>query len=184
MQGLIIQLPLSDPSHTDFITALVASEKDVDGLGPNACYSSATAIAINWLLAGYNIELKGKKIVIIGNGRLVGQPLQAMWQAASYNVVVLDANTENLATELSQAEIIVSATGVAGLVKTNMIPIGAVVVDAGVASEKGKTVGDVDPEAYTRHDLTITPQKGGVGPLTVAALFDNVLRASLSLIHI
>ena len=73
---------------------------------------------------------------------------------------------------------IVTATGVAGLIKSDMVRPDAVLVDAGTSSEGGKIVGDVDPEVRERHDITITPEKGGVGPLTVAALFDNVIRAA------
>lgn len=178
VHGIIVQLPLSDPSQTEAIVNNLASEKDVDGLGPHARYNSATAIAINWLLAGYNIELKGKKIIIIGHGRLVGRPLYDMWQGAGYEVSVIDSSTEDFAGEVNRADVIISATGAAGLLTSDMVPVGAVVVDAGVASEAGKTVGDLAEEVYGRHDLTVTPKKGGVGPLTVAALFDNVLRAS------
>lgn len=176
--GIIVQLPLSDISQTDAVIKALAPDKDIDGLGERSLFSPATATAINWLLVGYNVALGNKKIVIIGQGRLVGQPLYHLWQAAGYDVTVCDENTKDLAGELKLAEIIVTATGVPGLLTSNMIPIGAVVVDAGVASEAGKTVGDLAPEVYDRHDLTITPKRGGVGPLTVAALFDNVIRAA------
>jgi methylenetetrahydrofolate dehydrogenase (NADP+) / methenyltetrahydrofolate cyclohydrolase len=176
--GIIIQLPLSDISQTEMILRAVSPQKDVDELSGESQFSGATAVAINWLLAGYNVDLKNKKIVIIGNGRLVGQPLYRLWQASGYDVIVLDSKTKDLAPELKQADIIVSATGVPGLLTSEMIPIGAVVVDAGTASEGGKTIGDVADDVHKRHDLTITPKKGGVGPLTVAALFDNVIRAA------
>jgi methylenetetrahydrofolate dehydrogenase (NADP+)/methenyltetrahydrofolate cyclohydrolase len=178
--GIIIQLPLSDPSQTDTLIHALSPQKDIDGLGPRSPFGAATAMAIEWLLAGYNVSLQAKKIVIVGSGRLVGQPLYQLWQQAGYTVTVLDSQTEDLANELKFAEIIVTATGVPGLLKSDMIPIGAVVVDAGVASESGKTVGDVAPDVYERHDLTMTPKIGGVGPLTVAALFDNVIRAASS----
>ncbi len=176
--GVIIQLPLSDVSQTDAAIKALKPQKDIDGLGEHSLFGAATATAINWLLVGYNITLRNRKIVIIGQGRLVGQPLYHLWQAAGYDVTVLDTGTDDLASELKTAEVIVTATGVPGLLTSSMIPIGAVVVDAGVASEAGKTVGDVTVEVYDRHDLTITPKRGGVGPLTVAALFDNVIRAA------
>jgi methylenetetrahydrofolate dehydrogenase (NADP+) / methenyltetrahydrofolate cyclohydrolase len=91
---------------------------------------------------------------------------------------VVDRNTPDVPGEVLKADVIISATGVGGLIKPDMIKQGAVVVDAGVASEGGKTVGDVSPEVYDRDDLTITPLKGGVGPLTVSALFENVIRAA------
>jgi 5,10-methylene-tetrahydrofolate dehydrogenase/methenyl tetrahydrofolate cyclohydrolase len=83
-----------------------------------------------------------------------------------------------LPTEVLSADIIITATGVAGIVHSDMIARDAVVVDAGVASESGKTVGDLDPDVYQRDDLILTPTKGGVGPLTVCALFENVITAA------
>ncbi len=177
VHGIIVQLPLADPALTDDIVNLVVPEKDVDGLGVAPQYDSATATAINWLLAGYAIDLKGKKIAIVGNGRLVGAPLAGMWQRSGYDVTVLD-DKSNVADALQGSEVIVTATGVPRLITSTMVPVGAVVVDAGTASEDGVIVGDVDPAVRARDDLQITPEKGGVGPLTIAALFDNVIRAA------
>ncbi len=175
--GIIIQLPLVNPNQTDAAVNAVASEKDVDGLGLNAKFIPATAMAIDWLLVGYNVDLAGKKIAIVGNGRLVGAPLAKLWLDAGRDVSVYDDTTVNLAEKLKIAEIIVSATGVPGLIKSNMIRNKAVVIDAGTASEGGKIVGDVAEKIRDRQDLTITPIRGGVGPLTIAALFDNVITA-------
>jgi methylenetetrahydrofolate dehydrogenase (NADP+)/methenyltetrahydrofolate cyclohydrolase len=176
--SIIIQLPLGDPDQTDEAVNAVAPEKDVDGLGKNAKFIPATAMAIDWLLAGYNVDLVGKKIAIVGNGRLVGSPLAKLWKDTGRDVAVYDDTTTDLADKLKIAEIIVSATGVPGLIKSNMIRQKAVVVDAGTASENGKIVGDVADDVRDRQDLTITPIRGGVGPLTIAALFDNVLIAA------
>jgi methylenetetrahydrofolate dehydrogenase (NADP+)/methenyltetrahydrofolate cyclohydrolase len=176
--GMIVQLPLDDGSKTDEILALIDPAKDVDGLGPNAAFDSATAMAINWLLAGYAIDLRGKKITIVGKGRLVGAPLARMWQGSGYNVTVLGKSAGDITEIIKSSDVIVTATGVPGLLSTTMIPIGAVVVDAGTASEDGVIVGDISANVRERDDLTITPEKGGVGPLTVAALFDNVITAA------
>jgi methylenetetrahydrofolate dehydrogenase (NADP+)/methenyltetrahydrofolate cyclohydrolase len=178
VHGIIIQLPLDDPGETDTIVNLVTPEKDVDGLGQNARYDSATAAAINWLLTGYGVDLRGKRIVVVGQGRLVGAPLARMWRDSGYNVTALDKSTPDIRAELLSGDVIVSATGVPGLITADMIQPGAVVVDAGTASEGGKIVGDVAADVYERDDITITPTKGGVGPLTIAALFDNVIRAA------
>ena len=89
-----------------------------------------------------------------------------------------DKYTKDLKAETLKADVIVTATGKHGVITPDMIKDGAVVVDAGVASEGGKTVGDLAPEVYDRDDLTLTPHKGGVGPLTVCALFDNVIRSA------
>lgn len=180
VHGIIVQLPLIDPpEQTQEILDAVAPEKDVDALGINATLDPATPLAINWLLAGYNVDLRDKKIVIVGNGRLVGAPLAKMWRNSGHNVTVLTREDGDIAAKIHEADIIVTATGNAGLITSDMIKVGAVVVDAGTASEDGVIKGDVAPEVYeTRDDLKITPVKGGVGPLTVAALFDNVIQAA------
>lgn len=179
VHGIIIQLPLERPEGTDALVDLVAPEKDVDALGTRATFDPATPMAILWLLAGYNIELqKGKKVLLIGRGKLVGAPLERMLTASGVDVSIADRSTEDLKAVTLQADIIVTATGSPAILYPDMVKKGAVVVDAGVAGEEGKTVGDVAPELYDRDDLTITPAKGGVGPLTVCALFENVLRAA------
>ena len=178
VQGIVVQLPLSDPAQTDEVVDLIDPAKDVDGLGRDAKWDSATAVAINWLLAGYNVDLANKKIAIVGQGRLVGGPLTKMWRNSGYDVTPLDDTCRNLTNALVDKDVVVTATGVPRLITTNMLKSGAVVVDAGVADDNGQTVGDVDDAVYSRDDLTITPQKGGVGPLTIAALMDNVIRAS------
>lgn len=176
--GIIIQLPLSDISLTEAAINAVAPEKDVDGLGKSPLFTPATAMAIDWLLAGYNVVLKDKEIAIVGNGRLVGSPLAKLWKQSGLNVSVYDDQTTNLKEAIKTAEVIVTATGVPGLITSDMVQKGAVLVDAGTASEGGKIVGDLAADVRERQDLTITPIKGGVGPLTVAALFDNIILAA------
>lgn len=179
VHGIIVQLPLERPEGTDSVVNTVASEKDVDGLGMQPAFEPATPMAILWLLAGYNIDLQqGKKVLLIGRGKLVGAPLEKLLTSSGVDVTVADRSTKDLKAETLQADIIITATGSPAIVRTDMIKQGAVVVDAGVAGEGGKTVGDVSLEVYERDDLTITPPKGGVGPLTVCALFDNVIRAA------
>jgi methylenetetrahydrofolate dehydrogenase (NADP+)/methenyltetrahydrofolate cyclohydrolase len=172
VHGIIIQLPLSDPSQTDEIVNLVVPDKDVDALGGKSEFEPATPMAILWLLQGYSVELAGKKVLLIGRGKLVGAPLEKILKKSGIEVETVDKEVENL------ADVIITATGSAGILKPDMIKQNSVVVDAGVASEEGKTVGDLDPEVYKRDDLTVTPEKGGVGPLTVCALFENVIRAA------
>ncbi|HSX05392.1 MAG TPA: bifunctional 5,10-methylenetetrahydrofolate dehydrogenase/5,10-methenyltetrahydrofolate cyclohydrolase [Candidatus Saccharimonadales bacterium] len=178
VHGIIVQLPLEDPSQTDEIVNLVAPEKDVDALGANATLDPATPLAILWLLAGYNVALEGKHIVLVGRGKLVGAPLERMLLASGYDVAVADSQTTDLYSMVSSADVLVTATGRPGLITSAMIKEGTVVVDAGVAGEQGKTVGDLAADVYERADLTITPTKGGVGPLTICALFENVIRAA------
>lgn len=179
VHGIIVQLPLENPSETDKIVDLVAPQKDVDGLGPDHVFDPATPLSIMWLLAGYNVTLEGKKVLLIGRGKLVGAPLERILKASGVDVSVADRSTIDLGAAALDADVIITATGSPALLRPEMIKRGAVVVDAGVAGEGGKTVGDVAPSVYDdRDDLTITPPKGGVGPLTVCALFDNVIRAA------
>lgn len=179
VHGIIIQLPLKDTSLTDDIVNLVLPAKDVDGLGKEAMFTSATAEAIDWLLAGYAVDLAGKAITIVGHGRLVGAPLARLWRGNGFNVTVLDDQSGDITHILRQSDVVVSATGVPRLITSQVLAVGAIVVDAGTASENGVIVGDIDPAVYEeRSDVTITPSKGGVGPLTIAALFDHVILAA------
>jgi methylenetetrahydrofolate dehydrogenase (NADP+)/methenyltetrahydrofolate cyclohydrolase len=178
IHGIIVQLPLEDPSQTEEIVNMVAPEKDVDALGKNAKFEPATPMAILWLLNGYNIDLTGKHVLLIGRGKLVGEPLEKILKDSGIDIEVVGREVENLTDYTKKSDVIITATGSPAILYSDMIKQGSVVVDAGVASESGKTVGDLAPEVYAREDLTITPQKGGVGPLTVCALFENVLRAA------
>ena len=198
VDGIIVQLPLAQPEMTDEALSLIPSRKDVDGLRSGmtksrdeskddaingnatigtSSFDSATATAIHWLLNGYGIELQDKKIAVVGRGRLVGAPLIRMWKVSGYDVTEFGRDGD--LNQLPKFDIIVTATGVPHLVKTEMVASGTVVVDAGTASENGVLVGDVDESVRERDDLGgITPKIGGVGPLTVSALFENVLKAA------
>ena len=179
VQGIILQLPISNPEQTEELLESIREDKDVDGLRKKAIFQAATPTAISWLLAGYGVDLKGKKVAIVGRGRLVGAPLERMWLKSDVDVTVFEKGDD--LSQLINYDIIVSATGVPGLIKSQMIKTKTVVVDAGTASENGKIVGDVSEEVRQRNDVIITPKKGGVGPLTVSALFDNVITACLKI---
>jgi methylenetetrahydrofolate dehydrogenase (NADP+)/methenyltetrahydrofolate cyclohydrolase len=177
ISGIILQLPILERAKTDELCNLITPTKDVDGLGQNAKYDSATATAINWLLAGYDIKLNTAKIAIVGRGKLVGAPLYRMFVNSGYNVTLFHRGDD--LTKLNQYDIIITATGVPGLISDSMIKPGAVLVDAGTASEDGVLKGDTAPEIRSRTDLAaITPTTGGVGPLTISCLFDHVIQAS------
>lgn len=179
VHGIIIQLPLADTSETDHLLNKIDPKKDVDGLGEHARWDPATPMAINWLLAGYNVDLKEKNLLVVGQGRLVGSPLTQMWQDSGLKVTTVDEkSTDQLPKLVRAADVVVTATGVAGLITSGMLSPNTVVVDAGVASEGGKLVSDLADDVRERSDLTLTPTVGGVGPLTVTALFDNVIRAA------
>lgn len=178
INGVIVQLPLKSPENTERMVNLIDANKDVDGLGVKSIFDAATPMAINWLLAGYNIDLIGKKLVVVGSGKLVGAPLAEMWLRSGYDVTVITSDTNNKKDILLGADVIVSATGSPGVITSDMVKQGAVIVDAGVATDKNELVGDVGEDVRVREDIVITPVKGGVGPLTVAALFNNVLLAT------
>lgn len=170
--GIIVQLPLK---YCDMkILSLIPLDKDVDGLRGES--DTATAMAIHWLLTSYGVDLQDKKLAIIGHGKLVGVPLERMWRESGYNVAVFERG-DNL-DQLVDYDVIVTATGTPGLIKTEMIKYGATIVDAGTASEAGVIKGDLDDAVRERDDLTLTPKVGGVGPLTVAMLFERVLQAT------
>ncbi len=173
-QGLIVQLPLKQMSEADKYLNLIDAKKDIDGLSERAIYDPATPKAILWLLAGYNVNLEIKNILVIGLGRLVGRPLVKIMQQSGLKPTVADDLTNNLPEMISQADLIITATGQPGLIKASMVKPNTIIVDAGTTSENGQIVGDLDPDVYNRSDLILTPIKGGVGPLTIAALFDNL----------
>lgn len=181
VSGIIVQLPLTNTDWTEEVVDEIAPEKDVDGLKnyeneSTRVFDSATATAINWLLAGHNIDLNAKNIAIVGRGKLVGAPLFRMWTNSGLNVKMFHRGDD--LESLKDFDIIVTATGQPHLIKNEMIKTGAVVIDAGTASEDGVLVGDIDEEIRAREDLAaITPKIGGVGPLTVSVLFEDVLKA-------
>lgn len=181
VHGIIVQLPLDKKQEwgdTEEILSYIKPEKDVDGLNSKSnIYFSATAQAIDWLLVGYNIDLKNKKIAIVGDGKLVGRPLANMWLKSGYNVTTFnEENSSEMQKTLRNYDVVVSAVGKPALIKSEMLKKNCVVVDAGTSTDDGKVVGDLAEEVREdRKDLTVTPKIGGVGPLTIASLIDNVI---------
>lgn len=178
VHGIIVQLPLPKEVDTSEVLNSITQEKDVDGLGVASTFEKPTPTAILWLLAGYNVDLKAKEIFVVGQGRLVGEPLTKILKKGKYNVKTFNDRSKNLQNALASADIIITATGQPGLIKNDWVKPGAVVIDAGTAEAGGKVVGDADPKLYKRDDIKISPTPGGVGPLTVCALFDNVITAA------
>jgi methylenetetrahydrofolate dehydrogenase (NADP+) / methenyltetrahydrofolate cyclohydrolase len=178
VDGIIVQLPLKDSTKTDDVLNSVVPVKDVDGLGRDATLDPATPTAILWLLAAYNIDMSSKRTLVIGQGRLVGAPLSEMLASSGVDVSVADEHTGNLKDLCLESQIIISAAGKPNLVTSDMVPADCIIVDAGTSTDNGEVVGDVSEDVRSRTDVTITPKKGGVGPLTVAALFDNLLRVT------
>lgn len=179
VHGIIVQLPVEPAEQTDELLELVPAHKDVDGLTVKSMFDAATPTAINWLLVGYGIDPRAHSVAVVGEGRLVGAPLVKMWRASGIEPAVFTReDASRLAQELPRCSLVVTAIGVAHGITSTMLQAKAVVVDAGTSSEDGVIKGDLSEEVRERDDLTLTPQKGGVGPLTVAALFDNVIRSA------
>lgn len=178
VHGIIVQIPLPNPTQTADVLNSVVAHKDVDGLAEKSDFDPPTPLAITWLLAGYNIELVGKHIIIVGHGRLVGKPLAKMWQSINLDVTVVDKQTKDLSKHVSSADVLITATGVPSLITANMVAPKVVIVDAGVATDSNGLVGDVAADVRELPHIAITPEKGGVGPLTVTALFENVITAA------
>ena len=178
IHGIILQLPIKDKTETDRLTSLITPKKDVDGLsGKPEAYDSATATAITWLLAGYDINLDGKKIALVGRGKLVGAPLYRIFTDSGRDVTLFHRGSD--LTKLKDFDIIITATGVPGLISNDYVSPSIVIVDAGTASENGVLKGDVADAVRSRTDLAaITPVIGGVGPLTITCLFDHVINAA------
>src|SRR4030095_12726443 len=150
IHGIIVQLPLPNPDETDEIVNLVAPDKDVDALGKDAQFDPATTMAIMWLLAGYNMDLQGRHVLLIGRGKLVGAPLEKILKSSGIDVEVVGREAKDLSAHTKEADVIITATGSPAILYPDMVKQGAAVVDAGVASESGKTVGDLHESMYER----------------------------------
>lgn len=182
-EGVIIQLPLPPHINTQYILNSVPSEKDVDVLSARAIGDFAVGKsridppvvgAIKALCKEYTIDYRGKYVVVVGAGALVGKPV-AMWllnEKATFSVV--EEETADIAAFTKQADIIISGVGKPGLITGEMVRAGAVVVDAGTSESAGKLVGDVDFDSVSKRAGYLTPVPGGVGPLTVAMIYRNL----------
>jgi methylenetetrahydrofolate dehydrogenase (NADP+)/methenyltetrahydrofolate cyclohydrolase len=189
VDGMLIQLPL--PKHLDAVALLhkIAPDKDADGLHPinlgrlvrgEAGLRSCTPAGVMRLLEEYDIEVQGKRAVVVGRSLLVGKPLALMLLEKNATVTVAHSRTPDLAQITRQADILVAAVGQPQLITAEMVKEGAVVVDVGinrVVDEEGKAhlVGDVDFEGVAQVAEFITPVPGGVGPMTVAMLLENTV---------
>ncbi|MBL1058981.1 bifunctional methylenetetrahydrofolate dehydrogenase/methenyltetrahydrofolate cyclohydrolase [Lactobacillus sp. A27] len=185
INGLMVQLPAPKQIDADALLERIDPNKDVDGLTPanighlwmgNHFVEPATAEGIIALLKHYEIPLEGKNVVIIGRSNIVGKPLAALMLEQNATVTIAHSRTKNLGEITKKADVLVSATGQAFLVKADMVKDGAVVVDVGMNHVDGKLVGDVDFDKVKEKTSYITPVPGGVGPLTVQFLMEAVVK--------
>ncbi len=172
--GIVVQLPLPRGIDPDKVLACIPREKDVDSLSGDLV-KSPLALAIIALLSEYKIGLKDRRVVVVGAGRLVGQPVSDLFRSLGARVRVCDFLTRDLKKETLDADILISGVGQAGLISAPMVKEGAVVVDAGTSFVRGKIKGDVDFASVKEKASLIAPVPGGVGPMTVAMLLINLL---------
>jgi methylenetetrahydrofolate dehydrogenase (NADP+) / methenyltetrahydrofolate cyclohydrolase len=186
INGLLVQLPL--PGHIDEgrVIGAIAPMKDVDGLHPfNAGHLllgeptlvGATPIGIMALLDEYEVPLEGAHAVVVGRSNIVGRPVSLLLLHANATVTICHSRTVDLTARTREADVLVVAVGQAGVIGAEHVREGAVVIDVGVNREGEKLVGDVDPAVTERASL-ITPVPGGVGPMTIAMLLKNAVRAA------
>lgn len=186
IDAILVQMPLPSGINEKSIQNAVNKYKDVDGLndsnivdlisGKSSLYP-CTACGVISLLDKYGVTLEGSNVVIVGRSSLVGIPLFHMLENRNATVTLCHSKTRNLQSITKNADIIISATGVKGLIKEDMVNNNAVVVDVGITRENGKLYGDVDFDNVSKKASLITPVPGGVGPMTIASLAQNVLKA-------
>ena len=176
VNGIIIQLPLPSQIDEQKILNLVTPAKDVDALNSEAKVLSPTVGAIKEILNRNAVLIKGKKVPVLGKGKLVGRPVAIWLTQEGAEVSVIDSKTTDVdSTRLLQnADIIVSGVGKPGLITPSVIKPGVVLIDAATSEQNGSLKGDADPACAEKCSL-FTPVPGGVGPLTVVMLFKNLL---------
>ncbi len=183
--GVMVQLPLPENLDREKILSAIPEEKDVDVLSHKVCgmfYKGIGEItppvvgAVKSILAENNILIKGKVVTIVGVGDLVGKPLSVFFAREGATVVTTNIHTVNLKFFTENADIIVSGAGVPGLIKGDMIKKDSVVIDAGTSSMSEKIKGDVDKDGLKMKTGLLSPVPGGVGPLTIYFLAENLLK--------
>lgn len=187
VDGILVQLPLPRHIRADRVLEAIAPEKDVDGFHPvnvGRLWSGGeglfpcTPLGILRLLQHYGVALKGKEVVVLGRSNIVGKPLAGLLLREDATVTVAHSRTQDLPAVTRRAEVLVVAVGRPHLVRKDWVRPGAVVVDVGVNRVEGRLLGDVHPEVAEVAEA-LTPVPGGVGPMTVAMLMANTVKAAL-----
>lgn len=188
INGILLQSPI--PANLDINEAFrtISPQKDVDGFNPvnvgklvlnQDTFVSCTPYGIMKMFEKYNIDLTGKNVVILGRSNIVGKPLMHCCLNKNATVTVCHSKTQNLAQKAKEADILISAIGKSQFVTVDMVKENAVVIDVGINRlENGKITGDVDFENVKEKASYITPVPGGVGPMTIAMLMNNVIKAT------
>jgi methylenetetrahydrofolate dehydrogenase (NADP+)/methenyltetrahydrofolate cyclohydrolase len=186
VNGILVQLPLPDHIDSEKILLSIDPEKDVDGFHPinvgklaigNALLTPCTPTGIIALLDYYKIEIPGKHAVVLGRSNIVGKPVAHLLLQRHATVTICHSKTKNLQQVTRQADILIAAVGRPHFVNSDMVKEGTVVIDVGINRVDGKLTGDVDFDQVAEKAGLITPVPGGVGPMTIALLMENTLKA-------
>lgn len=187
--GIILQSPIPKNLDYDLCCQNIASKKDIDGFTKDNIYNlylrkkgllPCTVKGILKLLEHYNIPLSGSNVLIVGRGNIVGKPLSLALSNKDATVTLCHSKTKNLKMHAKNADIIISAVGKPGLISADMVNENACVIDVGISRVNGKIVGDVMFDEVKDKCLYITPVPGGVGPMTVAMIIDNLIETKRS----
>lgn len=182
-EGVLVQLPFPPQVDVAAVLAAIPYNRDVDVIGGEAVQQLALGDtealppvvgAIRAIARSAGVDFAGKRVVVVGAGRLVGQPAAAWLRQQGAEVVVLTEEIADLAAETLQADVLVLGAGVPGLIRPEMVKEGVLIFDAGTSEAAGKLVGDADPACAPRAAL-FTPVPGGIGPITVSVIFENLL---------
>ena len=186
VNGILVQLPLPKQIDSEKILEAISPAKDVDGFHPinvgrmmvgNAMLTPCTPTGIIALLDHYQVEIEGKHAVVVGRSNIVGKPVGILLLHRNATVTTCHSRTRNLPAMVKAADIVIAAVGRPRFVTADMVKEGAVVIDVGINRVDGKLVGDVDFENVEPIASLITPVPGGVGPMTIALLMQNTLKA-------
>ena len=193
VDGILVQLPLPRHISETKVIEAIAKEKDVDGFHPlntaalwqkrpnNTCVVPCTPMGIIKLLEEGNVEIAGKKAVVLGRSQIVGLPISKLLLDRNATVTICHSRTKDLAEVTRQADILVAAIGKAKFVTADMVKEGAAVIDVGMdLDENGKLCGDVDFASVEPKASVITPVPGGVGPMTICCLMSNTIQCFLN----
>ena len=186
--GILLQSPIPNNLDINLAFRSIKPEKDVDGFNPvnvgklslnQDCFVSCTPFGVMKMLEEYNIEVEGKHAVVLGRSNIVGKPMLQCLLNKNATVTICHSKTKNLPEITKQADILVCAIGKPKFVTEDMVKEGAVVIDVGInRNEEGKVCGDVDFKNVAEKASYITPVPGGVGPMTIAMLINNIVKAA------
>lgn len=187
VHGILVQLPLPKHIDKDRVAEAIRPEKDVDGFHPInvgrltlgiETMEPCTPKGIVYLLEHYGIDIEGKRAVVVGRSNIVGKPVSLLLLSRNATVTVCHSRTKDLPDVTRQADILVAATGKPKMIDSSMVKGGAVVVDVGITRTQSGLIGDVDFDAVKEMASYITPVPGGIGPMTIAMLLLNALKAA------